>query len=435
MESSDEQWQWDESVQSDDAIESARSTFESMEEKQRESSYLREELFAYLDQVKNKKGSDGKALIRIPSNFDTIVESMSREDLAVNKNTEEKPWSQYLLLDGLNSESDGEYQGRYTNAFNDTPDVKIQRGLAQIQLLDRQLQDATRRNLRIAELAGGESKSGRIATDSRGGGGGSTGGSLTPLGTGRSSYGDDGGSEDGFAGENTFVTAAAAAAGRKGKIGGRETGGASQKKGQRGSSGDGGGSGGSSTASKGTARTLDDDDDLMGKVGPSNIKRSVVEDQRRLQLLLSGLLGDDALDAAVEQGGEGGGGDGDALERLLGPYVDEELRQEERALDAQLAAFGRLDRIAAGSPAEEEDDDGRSAKQQKKQQQPRQGTGKHPPRHPQQSAQTAPAPVDYLQEQRLQRERNLQAQRIDHLLDRCTKQVRRFVTQCAALVL
>lgn len=111
-----------------------------------DSKALQDELLSYVDSLGQKKASDGSSLIKVPSNFNSIVESMNREDIAATKNAGEKPWSQYLLLDSLNSEYDAEYNGRYTHAFDDTPDEKISRGLAQIQLLDRQLQEATRKN-------------------------------------------------------------------------------------------------------------------------------------------------------------------------------------------------------------------------------------------------------------------------------------------------
>jgi len=124
-------------------FENAQKAIHSSEANQRRSKAIREELEAYIDSSSEMKGSDGNALIRIPTNFETIVNSMNRDDLSAETN-EEKPWSQYLLLDGLNAEDDKEYNGRYARSFRDTPDVKIKRGLAQIQLLDRQLQEITR---------------------------------------------------------------------------------------------------------------------------------------------------------------------------------------------------------------------------------------------------------------------------------------------------
>lgn len=141
--SDDENDQSDEDVAYHELFENAQKAIHSSEANQRRSKAVREELEAYIDRASEMKGSDGSTLIRIPSNFETIVNSMNRDDLSA-ETSEEKPWSQYLLLDGLNAEDDKEYNGRYARSFRDTPDVKIKRGLAQIQLLDRQLQEITR---------------------------------------------------------------------------------------------------------------------------------------------------------------------------------------------------------------------------------------------------------------------------------------------------
>ncbi len=143
--SDDENDRSDEDVAYHALFENAQKAIHSSEANQRRSKAIREELEAYIDSTSEMKGSDGNVLIRIPTNFDTIVNSMNRDDLSAETN-EEKPWSQYLLLDGLNAEDDKEYNGRYARSFRDTPDVKIKRGLAQIQLLDRQLQEITRAN-------------------------------------------------------------------------------------------------------------------------------------------------------------------------------------------------------------------------------------------------------------------------------------------------
>lgn len=129
-------------------FEDAQKAVHDSEANQKRSQAVREELEAYIDSSNEKTGSDGQALIRIPSNFDTIVNSMNRDDLSAGV-SDEKPWSQYLLLDGLNADDDTEYNGRYNRTFHDTSEAKIQRGLAQIQLLDRQLQEASKRSVLI----------------------------------------------------------------------------------------------------------------------------------------------------------------------------------------------------------------------------------------------------------------------------------------------
>ncbi|KAJ1415497.1 hypothetical protein B484DRAFT_159537 [Ochromonadaceae sp. CCMP2298] len=137
------------------AFDESQQAIKSSEANVKESCYLRDELNEYINSLKEKKGSDGQALIRIPSNFETIVHSMNREDLT-EKESGDRPWSHYLLLDGLNAEEDQEYQGRYNHVFSETKDVKIERGLAQIQLLDRQLKSAARKGASRGDEGGGE---------------------------------------------------------------------------------------------------------------------------------------------------------------------------------------------------------------------------------------------------------------------------------------
>jgi hypothetical protein len=120
----------------------------SAQENQQESEAIRKELNAYIDDLTQKKDSHGSTLIKVPSNFGAIVDSMTREDVLgdIGGNGGAAPWSQYLLLDGLNAEGDSDFNGRYTHVFRDTPDTKIRRGLAQIEMLDRQLKEAAKRS-------------------------------------------------------------------------------------------------------------------------------------------------------------------------------------------------------------------------------------------------------------------------------------------------
>jgi hypothetical protein len=120
----------------------------SAQENQQESEAIRKELNAYIDDLTQKKDSQGSTLIKVPSNFGAIVDSMTREDVLgdTGGNGGVAPWSQYLLLDGLNAEGDSDFNGRYTHVFRDTPDTKIRRGLAQIEMLDRQLKEAAKRS-------------------------------------------------------------------------------------------------------------------------------------------------------------------------------------------------------------------------------------------------------------------------------------------------
>lgn len=133
------------------------SSIENQQQQLLQHEIMREELHAYLEQLNDKKGSDGELLVKVPSNFSLIVNSMNREDLhdddnqeSENRRVDDRSWSRHLLLDGLMSDevASSEYDGRYRNLFNssDTPVEKIKVGLAQIQLLDRQLSEVTRKS-------------------------------------------------------------------------------------------------------------------------------------------------------------------------------------------------------------------------------------------------------------------------------------------------
>lgn len=137
--------------------DSSQSSEESQQQQLLQHERMREELHAYLQQLNDKKGSDGELLVKVPSNFSLIVSSMNREDLhdddnqdSENRRVEDRSWSRHLLLDGLMSDeaTSSEYDGRYRNLFSssDTPVEKIKVGLAQIQLLDRQLSEITRKS-------------------------------------------------------------------------------------------------------------------------------------------------------------------------------------------------------------------------------------------------------------------------------------------------
>jgi hypothetical protein len=138
-------------------VVSLQSSKESQQQQLLQNELMREELHAYLEQLNDKKGSDGELLVKVPSNFSLIVSSMNREDLhdddnqdSENRRVDDRSWSRHLLLDGLMSDEvvGNEYDGRYRHLFSssDTPVEKIKIGLAQIQLLDRQLSEVTRKS-------------------------------------------------------------------------------------------------------------------------------------------------------------------------------------------------------------------------------------------------------------------------------------------------
>jgi hypothetical protein len=358
----------------DEVYENARKALQDAQANERESSLMRAELSSYVGDLSQKKSSDGTNLIRIPSNFDTIVNSMSREDLVGQKDPiseGEKPWSQYLLLDSLNAESDMDYKGRYNSVFNETPDLKIQRGLAQIQLLDRQLKEASRKHSDNGYETMQSNRQKREANSSL-----------------DDQYMDD-----------TFITKVHQTA-------------PSPRTGSDGASS----ARGSSSA----------------KQPPRAGKESISpEQQRRLEWLLSG----SEEEVAEAEEGEGDGAALDLLERVLGPYMDPALLEESSALDAKLAAFGRLDRLLladssrSGSiaavdvevalPPSSTAAAGKQAKSSSSSKDKRNET-----LFPHQQQQRQQQYDDYLQEQREEREQNLHAARVDHMLQKCTQQVR-----------
>ena len=131
------------------------SEFSSLTEKEREE--MRKELSSYL--LECRLDSEGKPLVHVPPNFQQVVEAMNRDDLF---SVEEKPWSKYLLQSSLSSDKlfagDIESSSRYKDVINeDEPDRKIKKGLAEIHMLDRQLQDVSQREKR--------STSSKVATD------------------------------------------------------------------------------------------------------------------------------------------------------------------------------------------------------------------------------------------------------------------------------
>ena len=147
--------------QSDKNLEEDRSFYESQDvieddddqdidlrvyEQQRDS--MRNELSGYLDSLHELNGSDGKSLLSIPSNVDSVSAAMNRGDLTSNV---QNPWSKYLLDSQFEDDMNVEFQGRYYGLSNTDSlgDQKIMRGLAEIHLLDNQLSALTKKQIRI----------------------------------------------------------------------------------------------------------------------------------------------------------------------------------------------------------------------------------------------------------------------------------------------
>lgn len=112
---------------------------------------IRKELEAYLDEMRTKTTEDGAPVVHYPKNFDKIAGAMSRDDVIdyENKETSSTQWSQTLLavsaLDGNIFE-----QGRYVGVLKEvSEDSKIERGLAEICMLDKQLKDMLKKSAAI----------------------------------------------------------------------------------------------------------------------------------------------------------------------------------------------------------------------------------------------------------------------------------------------
>jgi len=112
-----------------------------------ERALLRSDLSKYLEEYRTKVGSDGEQLVHYPANFDLVADAMNRSDLT---SVEEKPWSKYLLSGEGNFEDALDKEGRYHNVLaTKTEELKYDRGMAQIQLYDKQLLEISRRAARV----------------------------------------------------------------------------------------------------------------------------------------------------------------------------------------------------------------------------------------------------------------------------------------------
>lgn len=124
---------------------SSSSSIEVTDDDTNNSSAIRKELEDYLLYMSEKTDSDGMPLIVLPNNFDKITESMNRDDLYSNN---EELWCNRLFQNNVDHVLRDEFDGRYSSYLAETPEVKISNGLAQIQLLDRQLQDIARKQVK-----------------------------------------------------------------------------------------------------------------------------------------------------------------------------------------------------------------------------------------------------------------------------------------------
>jgi hypothetical protein len=100
---------------------------------------LRNDLLEYLTSVDNKVDSEGNKLVKVPSNFNKIVSSMTRADLVGGES--DNQWSRTLLEQQFVNDFEG---GRYRNIFRNE-ESKIQKGLAEIHVLDSRLKESARK--------------------------------------------------------------------------------------------------------------------------------------------------------------------------------------------------------------------------------------------------------------------------------------------------
>ena len=89
-------------------------------------------------------GDDGQPLIRYPSNFEAVSNLMTRRDLVATTGTSNNDWSATLFTQQFDHDlEDGVFEhGRYkgVDVVEGGEKVKaVERGLAEIRLLDRQL--------------------------------------------------------------------------------------------------------------------------------------------------------------------------------------------------------------------------------------------------------------------------------------------------------
>ena len=96
---------------------------------------MRRELTTFLIDSANRLDSEGNKLVTMPNNFDTVVDAMGRDDVM---STEDRPWSKYLLTTS-DLGFDRDSSDRYSTIIEDTKETKVQIGLAEIHLLDKQL--------------------------------------------------------------------------------------------------------------------------------------------------------------------------------------------------------------------------------------------------------------------------------------------------------
>mmetsp|Transcript_14555 Transcript_14555/g.21929 ORF Transcript_14555/g.21929 Transcript_14555/m.21929 type:complete len:643 (-) Transcript_14555:138-2066(-) len=123
---------------------------ERFRERDREMEGMRQSLLNYLNETRDKKSTDGTPLVHFPENFDSIVNAMNRKDLVSES---EKSWARCLLEERFDRDmQEGFEGGRYKELLEESKDeVAVDRGMAEIQLLDNQLSALNRKARSIAQ--------------------------------------------------------------------------------------------------------------------------------------------------------------------------------------------------------------------------------------------------------------------------------------------
>ena len=117
-----------------------------LEAQQKERNEIFADLEAYLEEFKGKKDAEGKPLVSFPKNFDKVTASMSRKDLYSEDNP--ASWSRCLLAsrfddDLLQASFEG---GRYKSVVKEhASELRVERGMAEIAMMDKQLQALNRK--------------------------------------------------------------------------------------------------------------------------------------------------------------------------------------------------------------------------------------------------------------------------------------------------
>lgn len=110
----------------------------------------------FLDELRDKKDEDGSSFVTFPPNYQEVITMMRRVDLQGSnqlmegeeehgcKEEKERPWTTYLLEEGLQDATEGAFVSYKDLLMDDGEKAKVLRGLAKIRQLDLKLSLKTR---------------------------------------------------------------------------------------------------------------------------------------------------------------------------------------------------------------------------------------------------------------------------------------------------